>query len=351
MKPNHLLLTLPNHQPISFRSEFVKKYGRTLGPRILRRIGLEKPESYREYGAGFFGAKSAKSRRYRGTQLFFHKLSPKMGLITSIMAGLLVFAVPSITLAQQNTAPPGVDLSNLDSKGKELFFRIAEEQFCPCGKNQSFKDSMFAPKDCEIATKLANFIAFQIADGVSRKDVVKALLKKIANINARFEFDLKQSPRLGPADAKIAVVVFSDFECPHCAKVSGPLTSAAKKNKDVALFYKFFPLSFHKFAQPAAAAALAAGRQGKFWEMHDALFDSQDSLSDEKIVALARKLKLDMTRFETDRKAQEVEKQIQADREEGNRIGLPGTPTIYVNGLMIDDVYDLEKTIQDARQL
>lgn len=267
-----------------------------------------------------------------------------------LATGLAILGSPTMAFAQQQTAPPGIDLSNLDDKGKELFFRIAEEQFCPCGKNQSFKDSMLTPKDCEIATKLGNFVAFQIAQGVPRKDVVKALLKKIANINARFEFDLKQAPRLGPADAKVAVVVFSDFECPHCAKVSKPLVAATKNHKDVALFYKFFPLSFHKSALPAATAALAAGRQGKFWEMHDALFEAQSELSDDKIAAIARKLKLDMPRFEADRKATEIEKQIQADRDEGNRIGLPGTPTIYVNGLMIDDVYDLDKTIQDARQ-
>lgn len=98
-----------------------------------------------------------------------------------------------------------------------------------------------------------------------------------------------------------------------------------------------FPLSNHKFARPAASAALAAERQGKFWEYHKELFDNYNRINDQLIAKIARDLGLDMNRFERDRKSQEVNNLINRDLRQGQQIGVRGTPTIFINGNRLQD--------------
>ncbi len=92
------------------------------------------------------------------------------------------------------------------------------------------------------------------------------------------------------------------------------------------------PLNFHKFAAPAALAALAAGNQGKFWEFHDELF-LQTKLSKEAIDAIAVKLKLDIVQFKKDSESKEIGRKLQKDLQDAQKAGVTGTPTIFVNGI------------------
>lgn len=108
-----------------------------------------------------------------------------------------------------------------------------------------------------------------------------------------------------------------------------------KYPRDVKLVYKNFPLANHKFARTAAAAALAAQRQGKFWQMHDRLFEKYNQLNETVIKDVARRLGLDMTRLERDMKDREIQGLITRDIEEGRRIGVRGTPTVFVNGKLL----------------
>jgi len=107
--------------------------------------------------------------------------------------------------------------------------------------------------------------------------------------------------------------------------------------KDVRVVELNFPLNKHKLARPAAAAALAAGKQGKFWELHKLLFDNYNKINDQLIVKLARDLGLDIARFERDRKSPEVAKLINRDLMQGQRHGVRGTPTVFVNGKRLTD--------------
>ena len=108
-----------------------------------------------------------------------------------------------------------------------------------------------------------------------------------------------------------------------------------KYPRGVKLVYKNFPISSHKFARQAAAAALAADRQGKFWEMHDRLFEKYNQLNNTVIRDIAKSLGLDMKRLERDMKDREIQSMITRDIEEGGRIGVRGTPTIFVNGELL----------------
>jgi protein-disulfide isomerase len=105
-----------------------------------------------------------------------------------------------------------------------------------------------------------------------------------------------------------------------------------KYPRAVKIVYKHYPISNHKYAVKAAMAALAAGRQGKFWEFHDELFANYNRLDDEIVQEIGRKLQLDATRFEADRASRDLLESIRSDYQEGNRIGVRGVPDVYVNG-------------------
>ena len=105
-----------------------------------------------------------------------------------------------------------------------------------------------------------------------------------------------------------------------------------KNPKNVKLVFKNYPLRNHKFAHPAAAAALAARKQGKFWEFHDLLFKNYNKLNDEKLKEISTELALDVERLLRDMRDPQILAMISRDKAEGDRAGVRGTPTIFVNG-------------------
>lgn len=110
-----------------------------------------------------------------------------------------------------------------------------------------------------------------------------------------------------------------------------------KYPESVRIVFKNYPLKNHRFAAKAATAALAAGRQGKFWEFHDELFKNYRQLNDKKFNEIARKLALKETQFQEDSKDPEIVAKVQADYQEGNKIGVRGIPAVFVNGRRISN--------------
>lgn len=110
-----------------------------------------------------------------------------------------------------------------------------------------------------------------------------------------------------------------------------------KNPKTVKIVFKNFPIRSHKFAAQAAVAALAADRQGKFWEFHDELFNNYNRLNEEKVQEIAAKLKLNKAQFEKDRKDALLLEQIRHDFNEGVRAGVRGVPAVFVNGRKLKD--------------
>lgn len=152
--------------------------------------------------------------------------------------------------------------------------------------------------------------------------------------NKVYPIAVGDSPTRGAKDAKITIVEFSDYQCPYCSKVE-PLFAQVLEAypKDVQRVYKQFPLtSIHPNALPASKAAVAAAKQGKFWEMHEKLFANQTSLKPENYTKWAQELNLDMARFEKDMASPEVNSQIEKEMQEARAAEVTGTPTIFVNG-------------------
>ena len=137
----------------------------------------------------------------------------------------------------------------------------------------------------------------------------------------------------GPANAKVTIVEFSEFQCPFCKRVNPTMDQIMKEyGKQVRIVFKHNPLSFHKDAPLASQAALAAGQQGKFWEMHDMLFENQRALKPDDINKYAQELGLNMSKFKADLESDAIKKQIAADQALAGKVGARGTPTFFING-------------------
>ena len=119
----------------------------------------------------------------------------------------------------------------------------------------------------------------------------------------------------------------------YCKRLGSLLDQVVEKYpQKVKVAYKNFPVRSHKYAETAARAALAAGKQGKFWPFHDKLFDNYNQLNDVKVREIAQELKLDMAQFEKDWQDPGIAASVQSDMTEGGRIGVRSVPTVFING-------------------
>jgi len=151
----------------------------------------------------------------------------------------------------------------------------------------------------------------------------------------------------GPANAPITVVEYGDYECPYCGEAY-PITKELQKRLGNKLRFVFrnFPLAeMHPHAEHAAEAAEAAGAQGKFWEMHDMLYEHQDALEDADLALYAKALKLDVPRFIKDMENHTHVERVRSDFTSGVRSGVNGTPTFFINGTRHDGPFDLSSLL------
>ena len=148
----------------------------------------------------------------------------------------------------------------------------------------------------------------------------------------------------GPASAAVTLVQYGDYECPYCGEAYPIIKDVQAQMRDRLRFvFRNFPISTsHPHAEQAAEAAEAAAGQGRFWEMHDALYENQRRLRDQDLRSYAERLELDVERF-----ARELAEHVHAPRVHddfmsGVRSGVNGTPTFYINGVRHDDSYETE---------
>ncbi len=171
----------------------------------------------------------------------------------------------------------------------------------------------------------------------SKEDEFSKLLADKVNI------EIGTSPIRGNKKAEITVIAFSDFQCPFCKRGDDTVKELQKKYGDKMRYvFKNFPLGFHPQAEPAAKAVWAAGKQGKFYEFHDKLFENQAKLGDELYLQLAKDLGLNIDKFNKDRSSEEAAKSVKADTEAGQAVGIQGTPGFVVNGVKILGAYPVD---------
>ena len=159
-----------------------------------------------------------------------------------------------------------------------------------------------------------------------------------------YSLEVKGSPVLGSKDAKVEIVEFSDFQCPFCSRVWPTLQQVRDEYPDdVRVVFKHLPLRIHPKAPAAHAAAEAAHRQGKFWEMHDAIFASPRDLSPERYEQYATEIGLDLDQFKTDVTSASVKARVKADQSEAAKLGVSGTPSFFINGRYLSGAQPFEE--------
>ncbi len=157
------------------------------------------------------------------------------------------------------------------------------------------------------------------------------------------KIDIGSSPVKGNANAKVTIIEFSDFQCPYCKKGYETMEKVLELYpNDVKVAFKNLPLDFHKEATPAAKAALAAGKQGKFWEYHAELFKNQAKLGAAYYPELAKTLGLNVDKFKQDMASSEIDNQVKADAALAGQHGIQGTPGFFVNGVAVKGAYPVD---------
>jgi protein-disulfide isomerase len=160
----------------------------------------------------------------------------------------------------------------------------------------------------------------------------------------------------GPADAPVTLVEYGDFECPYCGRAYPIIKELQRRIGDrMCLVFRNFPITTkHPHAMQAAEAAESAGGQGKFWEMHDTIYENQQNLEYENLITYAEALKLDMDRFKQDLAEHTYLPKIEEDFRSGVRSGVNGTPTFFINSFRYDgedDIESLQETLLEAGKM
>jgi len=145
-----------------------------------------------------------------------------------------------------------------------------------------------------------------------------------------------KSPSFGPADAKVTVVEFSDFQCPYCSRAASVVDQVKEKYSDrVHFVFRQFPLPMHENARGAAEAALAANAQGKFWQFHDKLFKNQSQLTRAGLEGFAKEAGLNVDEFKKALDGKAYAADVDADMKLGESVAVEGTPTMFINGARV----------------
>jgi protein-disulfide isomerase len=257
-------------------------------------------------------------------------------------AGLWSVAAACLLAQAWKTAEslPGVDFGHLSPAQKTSVLKVLRSQGCSCGCNMRVAECRMMDPNCSYSTGMAAAVVDAIAHGKTEEEAKAAAtaskwghVQEAKLLDDPVKIPVDGAPSTGPQSAPITIVEFSDFQCPYCAAAVPQINAVLKAYPtQVKLIFKQYPLEMHSQADLAAAAAIAAQKQGKFWAMHDALFAHHDDLSRDTILGLAQQSGLEMKRFQEDLDSTAVRETVVRDIQDGDHAGVEGTPTLFING-------------------
>jgi predicted DsbA family dithiol-disulfide isomerase len=228
---------------------------------------------------------------------------------------------------------PGVDVKSLDDDKRRTLGELIDKYPSPCGKAHSLLTSLRSDPACKRSVFAARYLVRLLDAGLSKNEAEDAYEKRFVSPEMA-NCDLSNAPVRGNPSAPVTLCEFYDFQCPHCRMLEPILERLIDESQgQVKLYSKSFPLtSIHPDSRDGAAAAVAAGRQGvaKFWAMHDRLFAHQDHMTAADLEGYAADLKLDVKKWKADLPGAYAD--VDRDRAEAGRLGLTGTPSLYIDG-------------------
>jgi protein-disulfide isomerase len=238
----------------------------------------------------------------------------------------------------------GVDTGALTQREKKEWSAYVSEFLSPCQNVPvSIAQCVQTKRDCDKCVPAAKYVMKGVKDGMPRDQVEKSYKNrfdadKIKNV------PIDGSPSKGSEGAPLTVVEFADFQCPHCGEFAPVIDKIVDSRKsEVRFVYKLYVLGKFPHSENAARAAVAAGKQGKFWEMHHAIFANQQHLDQQGLDGLAKDLGLDVARLHADMQSPEIAERITKDKKLGEDLKIEGTPTLFINGRQFDGHQDLNE--------
>jgi protein-disulfide isomerase len=224
-------------------------------------------------------------------------------------------------------------LDGLDDDGKQSFINIVNDEICPCDCPKTWAQCLDQENACQVAVLLAGWLKQGLIDGFPADKLATVLSDEIAAFQAPPQkIETQGYNSKGQSNSEFTIVEFADFQCPHCRELGVTLDQLLAQHPEVQIVFKHFPISFHPMALSAALSVEAAAKQGKFWDMHDAIFKTQAYLDEDTIIGHARVLSLNMDQFEKDRSSKEIQDLVNRSKEEAISIKVEATPAVFING-------------------
>ena len=280
-----------------------------------------------------------------------------------VFLSVLCLAIPVLAQSQAPTAPtpaPTSDqaqiLKSTEAFVRELFawgpdFKIRLGPMTPSVSPDFYN----VPIQITMGGRTDFGMVYVSKDGKTffRGDIYNMSANPFADVLAHM--NIEGNPSLGPADSRVTVVEFSDFQCPHCRELYRTLKALEPQYPQVRVVFKDFPLTqIHPWTETASIGARCAYNQSPnaFWQIHDAIYENQDLISTEnawdKLVSFAKAAGLETDAFKTCMASPEAKKSVDSNQTDGVTVGVTSTPTVFVNGRMLvgGDKLSLEQSIK-----
>jgi thiol-disulfide isomerase/thioredoxin len=264
-----------------------------------------------------------------------------LALLFGAACGTKTDPVPAPTATVEVVSIPGVDTSILTPRERREWSAQMTELIAPCPEApvnlaQCIKEN----RPCKACLPAAQLMLKLVQNGVAKKDRDE-LFRQRFDPKALKTVAIDGSPEKGATDPVVTIVEWADFECPACQAMFPVLEGLVEKYPtQVKLVYKNYPLKDkHPHAEAAARASIAAGAQGKFWEMHHKLFAAHGKLEAADIDEYAKELGLDMAKFHADQTKDTTNERLEKDVKQAEGLGLTGTPFIIIDGREVNDIF------------
>ena len=228
---------------------------------------------------------------------------------------------------------PNVDLSSLSGTDRDAFMKLVQKYPSACGKAQSLEASLKSDPKCRRSVFAARYMVKLFKLGLLPSEVEEHYNERFgADVYQYKNIDVHDAPVRGDPGAPVSIVEFSDFQCPHCKHAQPGLERLLEDTPQAKIYFKHYPITrAHPYAQMAAQAAVAAGKQGKFWQYHDKLFrGDQEKEAPSDLERYARELKLDINKWKKDMEA--AAEKVNRDRADGEKVNVDATPSFFING-------------------
>jgi protein-disulfide isomerase len=228
----------------------------------------------------------------------------------------------------------GIDTSALTPREQREWSTYVSELLAPCSDQPiSLAQCIKESRPCTLCVPAAQFLVQRVTRGGTRSQVETAFRTRFAADQVK-TVEEGDSPWKGAKDAAVVLVEWADFQCPYCGAAAPVIDKLALQYPEhVRLVYKNYPLASHEHSELAARSAVAAGKQGKFWEMHRVLFlNQQTGLDREVLLRLGKEVGVDEKKFVADLDSEAVADAVNRDRKQAEKLELRGTPMIYING-------------------